>query len=76
MSIVYYCILLYTIVPNYSAVVGIYRVYTKEWCGFPLLTIETAPFFCVHPVYDDCTYCMVHEKFLMLKPRFQVLGNS
>jgi hypothetical protein len=25
----------------------IYRVYTKEWCGFPLFTIESAPFFCV-----------------------------
>jgi hypothetical protein len=28
----------------------IYRVYTKEWCGFPLCTIETAPLFCVYPV--------------------------
>jgi hypothetical protein len=30
---------------------GKYRVHTKEWCGFPLFTIETAPFFCVYPVY-------------------------
>ena len=27
-----------------------YRVYTKGWCGLPLFTIETAPFFCVYPV--------------------------
>jgi hypothetical protein len=29
----------------------IYRVYTKEWRGLPLFTIETAPFFCVYSVY-------------------------
>jgi hypothetical protein len=28
----------------------LYRVYKKEWCGIPLFTIETAPFFCVYPV--------------------------
>ena len=30
----------------------ILQVYTKEWCGFPLFTIATAPFFCVYPVYS------------------------
>jgi hypothetical protein len=30
----------------------IYRAYTKEWCGIKSeYTIETAPFFCVCPVY-------------------------
>jgi hypothetical protein len=29
----------------------IYRAYTKEWCGIKLFTFETAPFFCVWPVY-------------------------
>jgi hypothetical protein len=33
-----------------------YRVYTKEWCGFPLFTIETAPFFCVYSIHKD-TWC-------------------
>jgi hypothetical protein len=27
-----------------------YRVYTKEWCGFNGEYRETAPFFCVYPV--------------------------
>jgi hypothetical protein len=31
--------------------INIYRIYTNEWCGFPLFTIETAPFFCVDPVF-------------------------
>jgi hypothetical protein len=33
---------------------NIYRIYTKEWCGFNsvliVVTIKTAPFFCVFPV--------------------------
>jgi hypothetical protein len=28
-----------------------YRAYTKEWCGYILFTFDTAPFFCVCPVY-------------------------
>jgi hypothetical protein len=35
----------------------IYRIYTNEWCGVPLFTIETAPFFCVYPVYIQAYLC-------------------
>jgi hypothetical protein len=30
---------------------SIYRVYTKEWCGIHIMYIETAPYFCVYPVF-------------------------
>jgi hypothetical protein len=29
----------------------VYRVYTKEWCVSIVFTIETAPLFCVYPVF-------------------------
>jgi hypothetical protein len=30
---------------------GTYRAYTKEWCGSHAFSPESAPFFCVCPVY-------------------------
>jgi hypothetical protein len=31
-----------------------YRVYTKDWCGFKSkFTDDIAPFFCVCPVYGE-----------------------
>jgi hypothetical protein len=51
------------------AVAGyLYREYTKEWCGFPLFTIATAPFFCVYSVYDS----VVHERCFSVKSKYFV----
>jgi hypothetical protein len=40
------CLYIYT-----SSCLYIYMAYTKEWCGLFLFTFDTAPFFCVCPVY-------------------------
>jgi hypothetical protein len=32
-------------------IIYIYRESTKEWCGFNVYYMNTAPFFCVCPVY-------------------------
>ena len=41
--------------------VYIYRVYTKEWCCFPLFTIESALFFCVY-LY---IYTGIHKRMVL-----------
>jgi hypothetical protein len=40
-----------------NSLVGEYRAHTKEWCGFVLFTFDTAPFFCVCPVYSVNRLC-------------------
>jgi hypothetical protein len=52
----------------------LYRIYTKEWCGSPLFTIETAPVFCVYPVFVRFVYDY-HYKPLTVGPRFNGIGG-
>ena len=36
-----------------------YRAYTKEWCGFNVYYMNTAPFFCVCPVHRASALLLV-----------------
>ena len=38
--------------------IGIYRAYTKDWCGFNVYYMNTAPFFCVCPVLQEQSCAM------------------
>jgi hypothetical protein len=62
-------------IPFFS-LVELYRAYTKEWCGFNVYYMNTAPFDCVCPVFQTIVvYLLLLLLILLLSLRY-ILFNT